>query len=55
MTRPATEQHQVCDCGGCGPRNDDTATTGRGSRTSRAGVEPPVIGAAPAEPARGSA
>jgi len=30
MTRPATEQHQVCDCGSCGPRNDDTATTGRG-------------------------
>ncbi len=51
MTRPATKQHQVCDCGSCGPRNDDTATTGRGSRTSRAGVEPPVIGAAPAEPA----
>jgi len=53
MTRPATEHHQVCDCGSCGPRNDDTATTGRGSRTSRAGVtaEPPVIGAAPAEPA----
>jgi len=50
MSRPATEQHQVCDCGSCGLRNDDTATTGRGSRTSRAGVEPPVIGAAPAEP-----
>jgi len=52
MTRPATEQHQVCDCGSCGPRNDDTATTGRGSRASRADVaaEPPASGAAPAEP-----
>ena len=52
MTRPATEQHQVCDCRSCGPRNDDTATTGRGSRASRADVaaEPPASGAAPAEP-----
>ncbi len=45
MTRPATEQHQVCDCGSCGPRNDDTATTARGSRASRADLtgEPPGL------------
>lgn len=52
MMRPATDQQQVCDCGSCGPRNDDRATTGRGSRGSRADVaaEPPTSGAAPAEP-----
>jgi len=55
MTRPATEQHQVCDCGCCGPGSDDTddtAITERRSRAPRACVtaESPASGAAPTEP-----
>ena len=55
MTRPATEQHQGCDCGCCGP--GDPATTGRTGRVSRAGVtaESPASGAAPAVPPTGAA